>query len=376
MPQKYDKGKAPTRRLADSMKSVMWQKYDKGKGRRASIRAALLELDDGDGKLLNHPATQHLFTVLEDGELPECVATDGDWYAAFATDRRVIIIGVLPAWSNRGDQVGSYAYEDIDYVVEDKGSFGTRIGLVVSGELHRILSANDELIEEMLVVGDETVMAGEEQVEAFAEFVSGKLPKRNWENQEGRIDAQWSASMPWNWDKGTHSGERRILYDILDEDEDIESLIGGTYRAEQDTNRLSKHDGVAAATNKRVVFVDKGVFGNTEVSEMPYGSIEAITYSTGLLMAGVQITGRGMASFRIEDIVEKDSVKPFVDCVRSYLSATAAQATVAPPTQPAAGGDTSDLFVADEIEKLANLLEKGILTQEEFDAKKKQLLGL
>ena len=34
------------------------------------------------------------------------------------------------------------------------------------------------------------------------------------------------------------------------------------------------------------------------------------------------------------------------------------------------------LSAADEIEKLASLLERGILTQEEFDAKKKQLLGL
>ena len=33
-------------------------------------------------------------------------------------------------------------------------------------------------------------------------------------------------------------------------------------------------------------------------------------------------------------------------------------------------------FTADEIEKLASLLERGILTQDEFDAKKRQLLGL
>ena len=31
---------------------------------------------------------------------------------------------------------------------------------------------------------------------------------------------------------------------------------------------------------------------------------------------------------------------------------------------------------ADDIEKLAGLLERGVLTQEEFDAKKKELLGL
>ena len=31
---------------------------------------------------------------------------------------------------------------------------------------------------------------------------------------------------------------------------------------------------------------------------------------------------------------------------------------------------------ADELEKFSNLLQKGIITQEEFDLKKKQILGL
>ena len=36
----------------------------------------------------------------------------------------------------------------------------------------------------------------------------------------------------------------------------------------------------------------------------------------------------------------------------------------------------SSMSAIDEIERLAGLLERGILTQEEFDAKKKELLGL
>lgn len=40
------------------------------------------------------------------------------------------------------------------------------------------------------------------------------------------------------------------------------------------------------------------------------------------------------------------------------------------------GTETQPLSVADEIKKFKDLLDSGILTQEEFDAKKKQLLGL
>jgi hypothetical protein len=45
---------------------------------------------------------------------------------------------------------------------------------------------------------------------------------------------------------------------------------------------------------------------------------------------------------------------------------------------PAKASSTSDNTPdnIDNLEKIANMLEKGILTQDEFDAKKKELLGL
>ena len=103
---------------------------------------------------------------------------------------------------------------------------------------------------------------------------------------------------------------------------------------------------------------------------MLYGSIEAITYSTGVFYAGVQITGRGTASFRIEGILEKNSVQPFVNCGRTHMEA------VSNPANPTGEQPQHAVSVADEIEKFGRLLESGILTQEEFDAKKKQLLGI
>jgi hypothetical protein len=42
--------------------------------------------------------------------------------------------------------------------------------------------------------------------------------------------------------------------------------------------------------------------------------------------------------------------------------------------QPAAANSQNDQIA--ELEKLAQLKDQGILTQEEFDAKKKQILGL
>ena len=200
-------------------------------------------------------------------------------------------------------------------------------------------------------------------------------------DKERKIDAQWDAAIPKGWgtfgDKRMHSGERKMLYDILDNQENIVALVGGMYRAEQDTNRLHKHSGVAVATSKRVIFLDKGLFGSTEVSEMPYRSIEAITHSTGMFYGGIQITGRGRAGFRIENVQPKKSAKAFADQVRYSLEAVHRQQTPQPPPQPdPSDSSNAPVHVADEIEKLARLLKDGILTQDEFDGKKKQLLGL
>jgi len=54
-------------------------------------------------------------------------------------------------------------------------------------------------------------------------------------------------------------------------------------------------------------------------------------------------------------------------------AASQQQPAVQQPT-PAPASNNDDMFL--QLEKLGALKDKGLLTQEEFDAKKKQLLGL
>ena len=184
-----------------------------------------------------------------------------------------------------------------------------------------------------------------------------------------RIEDEWARHIPEGWgtfgDSQMFSGEREMLKEIMDEDEHIQGLVGGTYRA--DTGRMHKHKGCAVATEKRVIFLDKGVFGSTETAEIAYRNVESVTHSTGMMMAGVQITGRGISSYRIEDIRPKPSAKVFADTVRRLVEKWQSQS--APPVV----AQTSE---ADELEKWAKLLRDGVVTQAEFDHKKRQILGL
>ena len=83
-----------------------------------------------------------------------------------------------------------------------------------------------------------------------------------------------------------------MLYDLLEGDEHLEALVGGMFGPDmQATGGVTKifrggalHKGVGVATNRRAIFLDKGIL-STEVAEMPYASIESISYSTGIIHA-------------------------------------------------------------------------------------------
>jgi membrane protease subunit (stomatin/prohibitin family) len=52
------------------------------------------------------------------------------------------------------------------------------------------------------------------------------------------------------------------------------------------------------------------------------------------------------------------------------------QAPVAPQAAPAAPAAPAEADYTAELEKLAKLRDEGVITAEDFDAKKKQLLGI
>ena len=350
-------------------------------GRAELIDARWIEVQPGNvldtqAREKNDRYRVMLHTLLEDDELPEVVISGtlephkwrpGDVHIEgiiVATSKRILAVD-----GGKKQKDATIYYGEIKECTHQKERSQSRIDLAIPlGKDIKVSQIPNETTAQAFVNYIQ-VHLDPDAFNARIEAEQPQVPAKE-DSAKSKVDQQWEAVKPSSWGSRMHSGERQMLYQLLGDGESIRSMIGGTYRAEQDTNRLHKHNGIAVATDKRVIFLDKGILGSTEVSEIPYRNIEAITYSTGILMAGVQISGRGVSGFRIEDITDKKSVKPFVDCVRIHFEAAYAQnvATVDRPVETAS--------TADEIEKLASLLGRGILTQEEFDAKKKQLLGL
>ncbi len=72
--------------------------------------------------------------------------------------------------------------------------------------------------------------------------------------------------------------------------------------------------------------------------------------------------------FHTKALTEFEVHQKLANAVSYYHSQQAGQASQQQPTQAGSA--------LDELEKLAALKEKGIITQADFDAKKKQILGL
>lgn len=117
-----------------------------------------------------------------------------------------------------------------------------------------------------------------------------------------------------------------------------------------------------AITNKRVIFGQKKIIG--ENSKTVYlDQLNDITFKSGL-MFGIITIDTIKEKFNVA--LDKNQAKNINDAIQEVLYSVKNNANK--------GIEKND--VAEEIRKFKKLLDDGILSQEEFDAKKKQLLSL
>lgn len=150
-------------------------------------------------------------------------------------------------------------------------------------------------------------------------------------------------------------GRREIneLPSILAPTEIIDNIVQGTY---------NNGEGILVSTNRRLLFVDKGMLFGLKVEDFPLDKISSIQYETGLLLGSIKVHTSGNLA-KIENI-EKASARSFAEFVRDKLS----QPKDTPTTV------ISEPNVLDQLEKLAKLKENGILSEDEFAEQKKKLL--
>ena len=169
-------------------------------------------------------------------------------------------------------------------------------------------------------------------------------------------------------DNGFGSGQNRkwgtkhfgVIASQLEPGEDVRMAFIGLHN-----QNGMKNDGyyAYAVTNKRFLMGQKKLAGQ-DLATVMLPQITDVTTSTGLLLGTVTINTLG-------GLIHVGLDKPSAQAVSDRLHTLLAELQSGGASAAAPAADPTE-----ELVKWKQLLDQGILTQEEFDAKKKQLLGL
>ncbi len=151
--------------------------------------------------------------------------------------------------------------------------------------------------------------------------------------------------------------EIRALPEILDDDERILAITSGM----RDSTTW-----LLVCTQRRLIFLNRGMFFGLRQIQMPLDRVQSIDHTSTLGIGTISVWD-GASSVGIK-LVWGPSILPFVRTTEEAMyTLRKAQSRPAAAAQP--------LDVASQIAKLAELKEKGHLTDAEFQAQKKKLLN-
>lgn len=147
--------------------------------------------------------------------------------------------------------------------------------------------------------------------------------------------------------------EIRYLHEIMREGEQILFLTSGFY------------DGTTwliVATDLRVIFLDKGLIFGLKQLEFAYEKISSIKQTNGLILAAVTMATSGGEA--MIDNIPKGEARKMCEVVSERIS----RGSRAVPR-------SSNDDIIDKLKQLAELRDRGVLTEEEFLAQKARILG-
>jgi len=163
--------------------------------------------------------------------------------------------------------------------------------------------------------------------------------------------------------------ELRKLSDEIAGGETLVNLATGMLALDNDggsrkVDLLSGNNGLVVLTDTRVIFFDRAVM-KTRVHDFPFDRITSVQTEVGIMFGRLRINAMGSTA-EVRQLDPKERATEIGGYVREALSAPR-QVTTSQAAAPA-----SDAF--EQIKKLAELRDSGVVTAEEFAAKKAELL--
>ena len=147
--------------------------------------------------------------------------------------------------------------------------------------------------------------------------------------------------------------------EYLNPNEEVVAIVMGAYETEI-LGEDSVRNGILIATNKRLVFYAKKLTGY-ELEDFPLSNISSI--ESGKNMMGHNISFFASGNKVKMKWINDGKIKKLVEYVRSEIG------------KDSSSDNSKEENIPDQIEKLSKLKDQGILTEDEFQAKKEDLLS-
>jgi len=161
------------------------------------------------------------------------------------------------------------------------------------------------------------------------------------------------------------SGELNTLHTVLFDEEDFFGMTEGMMKKVHHNNYSGY--GIALLTDRRFLFYYKSLFGKIIKEEFPLNTISSISFHKGVMSGSLHVYAANVGEIIIEPC-DNNNAGRIAEAWQLLLTERNLIAAD-PANEPA-----SDTVI--ELEKWHSLKEKGIITEEEYNLKKKQILNL
>ena len=156
--------------------------------------------------------------------------------------------------------------------------------------------------------------------------------------------------------------ELKYLAGVIEDNETIKYACSGN------TNGRSV---LVVCTNTRIIFIDKHFITGMEQEEIPLDYVNAVTFTQGVTLGKICVTN-GATTTLIEN-VNRFSAPIMAKTIRETAK-TARQGGRIDDVSTATNTNANQISSLDTLKKLKELADAGVLTQEEFETKKKEIL--
>jgi hypothetical protein len=153
-------------------------------------------------------------------------------------------------------------------------------------------------------------------------------------------------------------------------------------------------------TDRRIVYLDQKVLGRYDIEDIPYEKLKLVHFKSGKLAAEFTLTHEDGHEIKMS-WMNKDEVKEAIGAIRDALNNIAVEqvtikkkkglmseewqitkpkemvSRVAPvrPSRQESAPQTNDVDPYEQLKKLKELLDAGIISQEEYNAKRDVLIS-